>query len=159
MGDAAGDGGGDRLFVNFVPLISLFRQRKEIILLLFLGAPISCAFFIEFHISTNNDFSNARIIELIALRAWIMANEHILFPFIIQLGSLLIQYMCICNAPKHMKMGNCRLLPTPSLLWGFFLYTSCGATIGQIDCTIYSFSPKFFRHFLAFLHAFGHIKN
>ena len=122
------------LFLNFIPLLFLFRQRKKNHTSLLLGYFNPCAFFIKFHTSTNNGFSNARIIQLIAVNALTIANEHILLAFIIQLGPLLIWYMCICNASKHMKMKNCRLLPTPSLLWGFSLYTSCWATIGQIEC-------------------------
>ena len=42
------------LFLNFIQMLFLFKQWKEIIILFFLGAPISYTFFIEFHISIGN---------------------------------------------------------------------------------------------------------
>lgn len=62
--------------------------------------PILNDFFIDHNISTHNYFSIAWVVQLVAVRMCIIANENMLDTSIIQLGYILLRKMSICNASE-----------------------------------------------------------
>ena len=88
-----------------------------------------------------------------------IADEDVFFTFVIKLGSSFIWYMNMGYTFKYFKVRNSGLSSIPGFLRCLSLNTSCWRSVGQVDCCIHCFSPKFFRQMFAFEHASCHIKD
>jgi hypothetical protein len=70
----------------------------------------------------------------------------------------LIIYMHIVNVSKYFQVGSIWLSFISCLLWSHVIQAFSKTLIWQVDSTIYSFSPKLFRHLLAFEHALAMLR-
>ena len=70
-----------------------------------------------------------------------ISNEHTWFTLCIQLFSMLLWHMSICQTPKNSKMPNSRLLIIPSLIGGLAINRTSGTPIQDVVCYLYCFSP------------------
>ena len=140
----------------FIYYLIFINNRQEFIFFIIIYLPILCSFF-ELNISTNHHISFIRVVKLISFGLFIIAHKDKFFAR--HLVWSLIIYIYIANAPKNFQVRIIWLSSIPCFLWSHVIQVFIRTSIWKVDSTIYSFSPKLFRHLLCFEYAFCHVKD
>jgi hypothetical protein len=89
---------------------------------------------------------------LVCLGYLTVSNEDILLAFVFELRSLRVWNFPICYAPEYFEMCNIRLVAAPEFLGDSVIEKCMSESVLYVHHTLYSFGPKFLRHFLGLDH-------